>query len=112
MEIYNEQVRDLLDSNQDINGNFRRPLKVREDPKKGPYVEKLSKHMVCSYEEILELMQKGNANRTTAATSVSASQCFKDFPNNSYTFFADEWHQLSLSRYLHHLVQQGVLRGK
>lgn len=71
LEIYNEQVRDLLDSNQDINGNFRRPLKVREDPKKGPYVEKLSKHMVCSYEEILELMQKGNANRTTAATSMN-----------------------------------------
>ena len=71
LEIYNEQVRDLLDCTQDINGNFRRPLKVREHPKSGPYVEKLSKHTVFSYEDIYKLMQKGNTNRTTASTNVS-----------------------------------------
>lgn len=71
LEIYNEQVRDLLDSNDTVNGNFRRPLRVREDPKKGPYVEKLSRHLASSYEDIFKLMERGNANRTTAATSMN-----------------------------------------
>lgn len=71
MEIYLEQVRDLLDPSPDINGNYRRSLKVREHPKHGPYVEKLSKHPVYSYDDIHRLMMKGNNNRTTASTSMN-----------------------------------------
>jgi hypothetical protein len=37
MEIYNEKVRDLLDSNS--GKNVVHNLKIREHPKDGPYVE-------------------------------------------------------------------------
>lgn len=72
LEIYNEHVRDLLVEDEfDINGNTKHCLKVREHPKYGPYVENLSKHLVYSYQDILQLMSKGNKNRTTASTNVS-----------------------------------------
>ena len=40
MEIYNEKVRDLLDSNSGKNAVHN--LKIREHPKDGPYVESTS----------------------------------------------------------------------
>ncbi|CAG5127064.1 unnamed protein product, partial [Candidula unifasciata] len=71
LEIYNEKVRDLLrgsslDSNKSVHN-----LRVREHPRDGPYVQDLSKHSVISYEAIANLMNKGNANRTTAATNMN-----------------------------------------
>lgn len=40
LEIYNEKVKDLLDiSAEDASNNKKSPLKVREHPKKGPYVQ-------------------------------------------------------------------------
>ena len=39
MEIYNEKVRDLLDSNSGKNAVHN--LKIREHPKDGPYVESM-----------------------------------------------------------------------
>ena len=46
-------------------------LRVREHPKHGPYVEALSKHMVQSYSDIEELMQRGSRSRTTASTNMN-----------------------------------------
>jgi len=46
-------------------------LKVREHPKDGPYVQNLSRHLVLEYDELLELMDKGNSVRTTAATNMN-----------------------------------------
>uniref|UniRef100_A0A7N8Y4W9 Kinesin-like protein KIF16B n=1 Tax=Mastacembelus armatus TaxID=205130 RepID=A0A7N8Y4W9_9TELE len=67
LEIYNERVRDLLrrKSTQTYN------LRVREHPKDGPYVEDLSKHLVQNYNDVEELMEAGNINRTTASTSMN-----------------------------------------
>ena len=48
MEIYCERVRDLL------NPKIKGPLRVREHPVLGPYVEDLSKLAVTSYEDIHE----------------------------------------------------------
>ncbi|KAK7505448.1 hypothetical protein BaRGS_00003193, partial [Batillaria attramentaria] len=66
LEIYNEKVRDLLKHN--VNGKPSHRLRIREHPKDGPYVQDLSQHMVVSYDGIASLMNKGNTNRTTAAT--------------------------------------------
>jgi len=65
LEIYNERVKDLLKRDQ------THSLKVREHPKQGPYVEALSKHLVMEYNDILELMNRGNSNRTTACTNMN-----------------------------------------
>ncbi|XP_076464359.1 kinesin-like protein KIF16B isoform X2 [Babylonia areolata] len=67
LEIYNEKVRDLLKySSSNVKPSHK--LRIREHPKEGPYVQDLSHHTVVSYDGIAQLMSKGNANRTTAAT--------------------------------------------
>ncbi|KPP74275.1 hypothetical protein Z043_106575, partial [Scleropages formosus] len=65
LEIYNERIRDLLRKKSSLNYNLR----VREHPKAGPYVEDLSKHLVQNYCDVEELMEMGNAKRTTASTA-------------------------------------------
>ena len=56
LEIYNEQVRDLLQKNNPKGG-----LTVRQNPKLGLfYVEKLKKVAVESYEEIERRSEEGS----------------------------------------------------
>ena len=70
LEIYNEQVQDLIKPpNERVKGG----LKIREDPKTGVYVEGLSKSPCSSYEEISAILDKGNNNRTVAATQMNAT---------------------------------------
>jgi len=70
IEIYNEQVRDLLNAaTMKIKGG----LKIREHPKKGFYIEKLSNVTVTSYANIESKMDDGTKNRTIAATSMNAT---------------------------------------
>lgn len=70
LEIYNEQVQDLLVHPQNrVQGG----LKVREDPKKGVFVENLTHQSCLSYEEIAELIETGNKHRTVAATNMNAT---------------------------------------
>ena len=70
IEIYNEQVRDLLNpATMKIKGG----LKIREHPKKGFYVDKLTSHKVGSYENIEMKMDNGTKNRTVASTAMNAT---------------------------------------
>ncbi|XP_018325167.1 kinesin-like protein Klp98A [Agrilus planipennis] len=64
LEIYQEKVADLLKGHNSA-------VRVREHPKKGPYVEGLTTLIVTNYEQILECITRGNANRTTAATNMN-----------------------------------------
>ncbi|NXS58622.1 KI18A protein, partial [Brachypteracias leptosomus] len=65
LEVYNEQIRDLL-----VNSG---PLAVREDAQKGVVVQGLSLHQPKSAEEILQMLDYGNKNRTQHPTDVNAS---------------------------------------
>ncbi|XVF84523.1 hypothetical protein PTKIN_Ptkin17bG0043800 [Pterospermum kingtungense] len=65
LEIYNEQITDLLDPNQ-------RNLQIREDVKSGVYVENLTEEYVSSMKDITQLLLKGLSNRRTGATSINA----------------------------------------
>ncbi|XP_012657134.1 kinesin-like protein KIF18A [Otolemur garnettii] len=65
LEIYNEQIRDLL-----VNSG---PLAVREDARKGVVVQGLSLHQPKSSEEILQLLDNGNKNRTQHPTDMNAA---------------------------------------
>lgn len=70
LEIYNEQVQDLLQPPQN---RVKGGLKIREDPKKGIYVENQVEEAVSSYEEISNVLEKGNKSRTVAATQMNAT---------------------------------------
>ncbi|NWQ62667.1 KI18A protein, partial [Neopipo cinnamomea] len=65
LEIYNEQIRDLLVSSG--------PLAVREDAQQGVIVQGLTLHQPKSAEEILQMLDYGNKNRTQHPTDVNAS---------------------------------------
>ncbi|XP_029410968.1 kinesin-like protein KIF18A isoform X2 [Nannospalax galili] len=65
LEVYNEQIRDLL-----VNSG---PLAVREDAQKGVVVQGLTLHQPRSSEEILQLLDNGNKNRTQHPTDVNAT---------------------------------------
>ncbi|XP_039744304.1 stAR-related lipid transfer protein 9 isoform X4 [Pteropus medius] len=67
LEIYNERVRDLLKQSVQKKSYS---LRVREHPEMGPYVQGLSQHVVTNYEQVIQLLEEGIANRITAATHV------------------------------------------
>ncbi|OJD14654.1 hypothetical protein AJ78_05007 [Emergomyces pasteurianus Ep9510] len=66
-EVYNEHVRDLLVPRTDTPYY----LKIRESPTDGPYVKDLADVPVRSFSEIMRLMRKGDASRTTASTKMN-----------------------------------------
>lgn len=64
LQIYNEFISDLLK-------NSRCNLQIREDKRKGVFVEGLSEWAVRSPCEIYRLLKKGTQTRATAATKVN-----------------------------------------
>jgi hypothetical protein len=64
LQIYNENISDLLRTE-------RNQLNIREDKKKGLYVEGLSEWAVRSPYEIYQLIKKGDLSRNTAATKLN-----------------------------------------
>ncbi|KAL0422673.1 UNVERIFIED_CONTAM: Kinesin-like protein KIN-12D [Sesamum latifolium] len=64
LEIYNEQITDLLDPSSSN-------LMLREDMKKGVYVENLSEFEVHTVGDILQLLTQGSSNRKVAATNMN-----------------------------------------
>ncbi|XP_070011903.1 kinesin-like protein KIN-12C [Nicotiana sylvestris] len=65
LEIYNEQITDLLEPSSTN-------LLLREDLKKGVYVENLTEVSVSSVDDILRILLQGAANRKMAATHMNA----------------------------------------
>uniref|UniRef100_H0X816 Kinesin-like protein n=1 Tax=Otolemur garnettii TaxID=30611 RepID=H0X816_OTOGA len=64
-EVYNEQIHDLLQP--------KGPLAIREDPEKGVVVQGLSFHQPASAEQLLEMLTRGNRNRTQHPTDANAT---------------------------------------
>ncbi|KAL2098568.1 hypothetical protein ACEWY4_005048 [Coilia grayii] len=69
LEIYNEQVIDLLSKG----GRSPGGLRVREDQQRGFYVEGLRRVPCDSAEQVEQLMEQGTRTRTTAATHINAN---------------------------------------
>uniref|UniRef100_A0A8C1PB34 Kinesin-like protein n=1 Tax=Cyprinus carpio TaxID=7962 RepID=A0A8C1PB34_CYPCA len=65
LEVYNEQIRDLLTNSG--------PLAVREDSSSGVVVQGLTLHQPKSAEHILEALDYGNRNRTQHPTDMNAT---------------------------------------
>ncbi|XP_078043544.1 kinesin-like protein 98A isoform X2 [Augochlora pura] len=87
LEIHNERVKDLLRLDQSQSHS----LKVREHPKRGPYVQDLSSHLVYDYSDIQECMVRGNTHRTTASTNMN------DVSSRSHAIFTITFVQAGLS---------------
>eukprot|EP01064_Diplonema_japonicum_P011909 TRINITY_DN1936_c5_g1_i1.p1 TRINITY_DN1936_c5_g1~~TRINITY_DN1936_c5_g1_i1.p1 ORF type:complete len:888 (+),score=280.09 TRINITY_DN1936_c5_g1_i1:57-2720(+) len=66
LEIYNENVRDLLTPN-----GKSESLEVREDAKKKPFVQGLTWKKTINSEQILKHLLLGNTRRQTAATKMN-----------------------------------------
>jgi len=66
LEIYNENVRDLLSKNPKNN------LDLHEDPDRGVYVKDLSYFAVKKPSEVFEVMKIGQKNRSTGETNMNA----------------------------------------
>ncbi|GAY64167.1 hypothetical protein CUMW_231510 [Citrus unshiu] len=64
LEIYNEQILDLLDPSSSN-------LQIREDNKKGVYVENLKEIEVTSARDVIQQLIQGAANRKVAATNMN-----------------------------------------
>ena len=64
VEIYNEEVRDLL-------GNKDRKLDIREDPKKGTIMKDLTYINIKNTNDIETCLERGNKNRHVGQTSMN-----------------------------------------
>ncbi|XP_046644917.1 kinesin-like protein KIF3A [Daphnia pulicaria] len=65
LEIYNEEVRDLLSKNQNVH------LEIKERPDVGVYVKDLSTYVVNNAEDMERIMTMGNKNRSVGATQMN-----------------------------------------
>lgn len=65
IEIYNERIRDLMDTDKDN-------LKVHEEKGKGVYVADVTETYVTEDSEVYEIMKLGNKNRAISATNMNA----------------------------------------
>ena len=64
VEIYNEEVRDLL-------GDSKKKLDIREDPKKGTFVKDLTYVNIKDSKDTENCLNKGNKNRHVGQTSMN-----------------------------------------
>ncbi|KAL5802341.1 hypothetical protein ACOSQ4_030646 [Xanthoceras sorbifolium] len=81
LEIYNEQIDDLLDPTQ-------RDLEIKDDPKNGLYVENLTEEYVTSYEDVTQILIKGLSNRKVGATSINSKSSRSHIV---FTFIVESW---------------------
>merc|ERR1719379_1489757 len=70
VELYNNQIRDLLDAKD---GEKKEELRVVEHPKLGIYVPNLTESPVMELPDIQRLMDFGTKRRVTAATNMNST---------------------------------------
>lgn len=63
LEIYNEEVRDLL-------GDTSQTLKIREDPRRGVFVQS-EEEIVTNFDDLLKVLVHGDKSRTFASTGMN-----------------------------------------
>ena len=88
LEIYNEEVRDLLVAADGKSGaagaggqRQQATLAVREDPKAGVFVENLTSHRVYNLDTLLHYLNLGEKHKSVAATGMN------DRSSRSHTIF-------------------------
>uniref|UniRef100_H2SBR4 Kinesin family member 4 n=1 Tax=Takifugu rubripes TaxID=31033 RepID=H2SBR4_TAKRU len=67
LEIYNEDILDLLCASKD------KPISIREDPKEGIKIVGLTERQVVSASEMVGCLELGNSARTVGSTAMNAA---------------------------------------
>ncbi|XP_059666492.1 kinesin-like protein KIN-12F [Cornus florida] len=81
LEIYNEQIGDLLDP-------IQRNLEIKDDAKNGLYVENLTEEYVTSCEDVTQILIKGLSSRKVGATSINSKSSRSHIV---FTFIIESW---------------------
>ncbi|KAK8471014.1 hypothetical protein PHAVU_003G119700 [Phaseolus vulgaris] len=90
LEIYNEQITDLLEPSSTN-------LQLREDLKKGVYVENLTEHSVDTVYDVLRLLLQGTVNRKVAATHMN---CESSRSHSVFTCIIEsQWEKDSMTHF-------------
>ncbi|WJX90794.1 hypothetical protein P8452_72654 [Trifolium repens] len=90
LEIYNEQITDLLEPSSTN-------LQLREDMKKGVYVDNLTEHSVVTVNDVLRLLVQGTANRKVAATHMN---CESSRSHSVFTCIIEsQWEKDSMTHF-------------
>uniref|UniRef100_A0AC34G5R2 Kinesin-like protein n=1 Tax=Panagrolaimus sp. ES5 TaxID=591445 RepID=A0AC34G5R2_9BILA len=63
LEIFDEEIYDLLHHNGNNNNNIKLELELKEKPDVGVYVKDLTTFVIKSAAEVLQVLQLGNSNR-------------------------------------------------
>ena len=109
LQIYNEQISDLLKPE-------RSNLTIREDKKRGVFVEGLSEWVVRSPAEIYGLMERGGAVRATGETKMNEASSrshavFIVIAEQSETIYVDEQgREMTPEEFQKFMHQKGVRR--
>ncbi|XP_065862511.1 kinesin-like protein KIN-12F [Euphorbia lathyris] len=89
LEIYNDQVGDLLDPVQ-------RNLEIRDDLKNGLHVENLTEEYVSSYEDVTQILIKGLSSRKVGATSINSKSSRSHVV---FSFIIESWCKETSSKF-------------
>ncbi|QCE01788.1 kinesin family member 15 [Vigna unguiculata] len=81
LEIYNEQIGDLLDPTQ-------RNLEMKDDSKNALYIENLTEEYVTSYDDVTQILIKGLSSRKVGATSLNSKSSRSHI---IFTFVIESW---------------------
>lgn len=81
LEIYNEEVRDLLSKNQNVH------LEIKERPDVGVYVKDLSTYVVNNAEDMERIMTMGNKNSKMLPFILTSNIIICNFDRN----YQDRW---------------------
>jgi len=98
LQIYNETIQDLLTAD-------KTNLLIREDRKKGVFVEGLSEWTVGSPDEVYSLIKKGSQMRTTGATKMN------DLSSRSHAIFTVILEKISSKETESHRISE-IISGK
>ncbi|CAN0926747.1 Kinesin-like protein KIN-5D [Linum grandiflorum] len=85
LELYNEEIMDLLDPDESPTSSDEKPKKpiaLLEDGKGGVFIRGLEQELVSSAKEIYKILEKGSARRQTAATLLNKTS------SRSHTIFS------------------------
>ncbi|KAK6934542.1 Kinesin motor domain [Dillenia turbinata] len=89
LEVYNDQIGDLLDPTQ-------RNLEIKDDPKNRFYVENLTEDYVNSYKDVTQILIKGLSSRKVGATSINSKSSRSHIV---FTCIIESWRKDASSKY-------------
>ncbi|KAJ6303775.1 hypothetical protein OIU77_017618 [Salix suchowensis] len=106
LELYNEDIMDLLAPDESLNGpddKSRKPIALMEDGRGGVFIRGLEQEVVCTADRIYKILEKGSAKRHTADSLLNMQS------SRSHTIFSITIHVKESSSNGEELMKCGKL---